>query len=315
MTSGPSRAAILLALLSVNATVAVPAGATNDDSKTSHGAPSQVNPVGWLCDYAYSAFNATPSVNAISAAQWSCSESARFVVANGLPDHEVGVFPNRNNPPTLSAQHVAAAMPLLPIFTNTVTRRDSPRAGPGYILNGVKMDPSTAGTCDSSGTQCTLARGSGAWSIEAMGQNTFKFGTDSSNAHVQPGGAYHYHGIPEGFVAKLGKGAAMTLIGWAADGFPIYARYGYKVAKDASSGIKIVTASYQLKSVPSAGRPAISAYPMGTFTQDYEYLAGSGDLDECNGRMGITPEYPAGTYHYFATDTYPYLQRCVKGKL
>jgi hypothetical protein len=52
---------------------------------------------------------------------------------------------------------------------------------------------------------------------------------------------------------------------------------------------------------------------MGTFLQDYEYVAGLGDLDECNGRVGVTPEFPNGTYHYYATDTYPYLQRCVKG--
>jgi hypothetical protein len=136
---------------------------------------------------------------------------------------------------------------------------------------------------------------------------------DSNNAHVQPGGAYHYHGMPEGYIAKLNKGQAMTLIGWAADGFPIYARYGYSVANDASSATKVMTGSYRLKTTPDAGRPATSLYPMGTFQQDYEYVAGSGDLDECNGRVGVTPEFPNGTYHYYATDTYPYLQRCVKG--
>jgi hypothetical protein len=55
---------------------------------------------------------------------------------------------------------------------------------------------------------------------------------------------------------------------------------------------------------------------MGTFLQDFEYvagLAGLGDLDECNGRVGVTPEFPNGTYHYYTTDTYPYVQRCVKG--
>jgi hypothetical protein len=31
----------------------------------------------------------------------------------------------------------------------------------------------------------------------------------------------------EGFIKKLGKAQAMTLLGWAADGFPIYARFGY----------------------------------------------------------------------------------------
>lgn len=81
----------------------------------------------------------------------------------------------------------------------------------------------------------------GQWRMEALGQTSFKFGTDSNNAHVQPGGAYHYHGMPEGFVAARGGHAGtMTLFGWAADGFPIYARYGYSVAADAWSAIKLV---------------------------------------------------------------------------
>jgi len=188
---------------------------------------------------------------------------------------------------------------------------------PGYALNGIPIDPATAGTCNDSGNNCAMAPPSaGTWDIEALGQSNFKFGTDSNNAHVQPQGTYHYHGIPEGFVTKLSNGnKTMTLIGWAADGFPIYARYGYTVATDASSAIKVVTSSYRTKTTPDANRPATSLYAMGTFKQDYEYVAGLGDLDECNGRTGVTPEFPKGIYHYYATDTYPYLQRCVKGKL
>lgn len=107
----------------------------------------------------------------------------------------------------------------------------------------------------------------------------------------------------------------MTLIGWASDGFPIYARYGYTTATSATSAIKVVKGSYQVKKTADTNRPSTTTYPMGTFSQDYEYVAGSGDLDECNGRTGVTPEFPQGTYHYYATDSYPYLQRCVKGKL
>jgi hypothetical protein len=187
-------------------------------------------------------------------------------------------------------------------------------AATGYLLNGVKVDPGTAGSCNDSGSSCSLIGNSGSWSIEALGQSSFNFGTDNSNAHVQPGGAYHYHGMPEAFITRLGKGVAMTLVGWAADGFPIYARYGYTVATDATSAIKVVKSSYRLKTTPDANRPATSLYPMGTFRQDYEYAAGTGDLDDCNGRTGVTPEFPGGIYHYFATDTYPYLQRCVKGQ-
>ena len=187
----------------------------------------------------------------------------------------------------------------------------------GYVLNGVKIEAGTAGSCSDSGTNCSLSPPIlGGWSIEALGQTSFNFVTDDNHAHVQPGGTYHYHGIPEGFVTALDKGTAMTLIGWAADGFPIYARYGYQDPMDANSGVVIIASSYQLKTSPDANRPPVADYSLGTFTQDYEYVANSGsDLDECNGRKGVTPEFPGGIYHYYATDGFPFLQRCVKGAL
>src|SRR5688500_12531284 len=51
----------------------------------------------------------------------------------------------------------------------------------------------------------------------------------------------------------------------------------------------------------------------GTFVEDYEYVAGHGDLDECNGRFGVTPEYPDGTYHYFVTENFPFIPRYFRG--
>ena len=48
----------------------------------------------------------------------------------------------------------------------------------------------------------------------------------------------------------------MTLVGWAPDGFPIYARNGYTVASDANSGLKALASSYRLKTTPDANRPA-----------------------------------------------------------
>jgi hypothetical protein len=238
-------------------------------------------------------------------------------VANGLPDHAVGTFPNNDNPNAIAAQNITASVSLTPTQTAVITPRFGPQNKPGIALNGVVFDPGTAGTCDDSGTSCQGGGGpgGGTWTMEALGQNSFRFGTDSNNAHVQPGGVYHYHGVPEGLVTKLNKGTAMSLIGWAADGFPIYARYGHTTATDANSATKVLKSSYRLKTLPDANRPPISMYGMGAFTQDYEYVAGLGDLDECNGRNGVTPEFPKGIYHYIATDTFPHLQRCVKGSL
>jgi hypothetical protein len=52
---------------------------------------------------------------------------------------------------------------------------------------------------------------------------------------------------------------------------------------------------------------------MGSFRQDYEYVAGLGDLDQCNGRTGVTPEFPNGIYYYAITSTFPFVHRCLRG--
>lgn len=49
--------------------------------------------------------------------------------------------------------------------------------------------------------------------------------------------------------------------------------------------------------------------------EDYQYQAGSGDLDECNGRSGVTPEFPDGTYYYVASLEWPFLGRCFVGQI
>lgn len=285
----------------------VPTTTTTTTTTLPHGPWSTA---GVECSYSSSVFNADPSVNATSTATWSCASTTRSLAANGLPDHDVGTFPNPACPNTIAAQVVSRTFSLSP---SILASNGSSTNVVGYGRNGVKFDPGTAGTCDNSGSSCSLVGGSGAWKIEALGQSSFDFGVDSNNAHVQPGGAYHYHGMPETWLAQMGGGTTITLVGWSVDGFPIYARYGYTDALDNSSSIKAVTGSWQLQASPDANRPSTSLYPMGTFQQDWEYVAGSGDLDQCNGRYGVTPEFPAGIYHYYITDTYPYIQRCVKG--
>ncbi len=266
------------------------------------------------CTYTESTYNDSPSVEATSKATWTCTSTVRSLTANGLPDHATGTFPNTNCPNTISAQTVSATMPLTPENTGSATSVTV--GGVGYAFNGVKFDPATAGTCgvsDGGATTCTLIGNDGEWDIEALGQSSFNFGVDDNNAHVQPTGAYHYHGIPTGILTKLNKGMTPTLVGFARDGFPIYARYGYTTPTDPTSAVKVMKASYRLKSTPPAGRPSTATYPLGAFTQDYEYVEGSGDLDACNGRTDVTPEFPQGIYHYYITDTYPFIQRCVMG--
>ena len=246
---------------------------------------------------------------------WNCEDGQRKLTGTGVPNHVVtgGEFAT-----SISAQTVSQSVSLSPEQAGQVTSvRES-----GYALNSVKFEPGTAGTCpDSAGddTTCDYGAGRDTWKMVALPGEVspwkFSFGTDRSNAHTQPTGAYHYHGMPEELILKLNKASttSMTMVGWAVDGFPIYARYGYQNAFDVSSSLKKIKSSYQKKSLPDSGRPSVDLIPMGHFEQDWEYVEGSGDLDECNGRSGPTPEFPKGIYHYYITETYPFIQRCIKG--
>ncbi len=125
-------------------------------------------------------------------------------------------------------------------------------------------------------------------------------------------GFYHCHKITSAWTSDASVHS--PLVAWAADGFPVYLRYGYVDARDPSRGVKNLRSSYRLK---SGSRPSSSTDPGGTYdgtyVADYEYVAGLGDLDECGGRECVTPEFPAGTYAYFLTDTWPSVPSWLRG--
>ena len=267
-----------------------------------------------LCPYAVSAPVILGNGSAAtSIASWTCSGAVRSLAGNGIPNHTTGAFPGVGNPNAITSQSISFSAKTNPVQTATTANKGVP----GYALNSVKFDPGTAGTCPgviTATTQCNLANGTDVWRIEALGQTAFNFGVDLNNAHVQPNGEYHYHGVPTGLLTNDGNsGQKMTIVGWATDGFPIYGRYGHILATDLTSPLKVMKGSYVLDPTPDSGRPSLSVAPMGSFTSDWNYAAGTGDLDNCNGRFDVTPEFPKGIYHYYITDTYPYIQRCVKG--
>ena len=224
---------------------------------------------------------------------------------NGIPNHEVGTFPNEQNPNQIKEQNVNKSFSLCPtLVSETGVAVGGPAGAIAYAINSVKFDPATGGRCDDDG-ECSMAQGQGNWNIEALGHDTFDFGDDMNHAHVQPTGEYHYHGMPELLIDFLGDKEGMILVGWASDGFPVYARNGYAEANNSTSEIIKLKSSYKLKSIPDSGRPdtvtvlnggmgQATTYPntkieMGAFTQDFEYIEGFGDLDECNRREGDTP--------------------------
>lgn len=225
----------------------------------------------------------------------------RVIRANGLPDHQPGKFPNAHNPNLISPQHYTFRVPAHPKVAAQVTPFVLDPFG--VAINGVPFDPGAD-------EWWNRDRRSG-WQYEPM-TGHLNLGVDDSNAHVQPTGAYHYHGLPLGLLAKIKNAREhMVLIGWAADGFPIYAPWGYAKANDAQSPMKSLKSSYRVKEGTRPIGPG-GTYD-GTFVADFEYVAGAGDLDECNGRFGATPEFPEGTYYYCVTQDFPFIPRKFRG--
>jgi uncharacterized protein (TIGR03437 family) len=126
------------------------------------------------------------------------------------------------------------------------------------------------------------------------------------------------------YAEKTGGWTHSPILGWAFDGYPVYGPYGYSDPTNPKSAIKRVQSSFQLRGItqrhtlPTWVLPYLSnysqtltasqygpdvsvQYPLGRYAEDYDYIAGSGDLDQYNGRFTVTPDYPSGTYAYFVT--------------
>jgi hypothetical protein len=255
--------------------------------------------------------------------QETTSGTTRTITSNSIPNHMVGLFgggAGSLNPNEISEQSETFHISISPSVSNILTPLLSttgvgPNVGPQYsfgvLLNGVELDPVAAEPFPHEGLMSPNVNWE--WNLEALNVN---LGLDCNNAHVQPTGKYHYHGSPVLYLQNLNiPNNQMTLIGYAADGFPIYYKYAYTTATDNSSAVIEMTASYQLKSGdrPGDGTTAPCDTYNGIYANDYEYVNGLGTLDEANGRTGVTPEYPAGTYYYVITDAFPSIPRYFRG--
>jgi YHYH protein len=221
----------------------------------------------------------------------------RYIVGNGFPSHESDFVLGRQGVHPIRPQQYFFRVPLRPIITNRIVAIH--RQPFGVALNGVPFDPESAEFWNSD-------RQSG-WQYEAMARP----GLDRNRGHTRANGAYHYHGLPVGLIASLGRDRQMVELGYAADGFPIYNQYDTCDPSHIASAVRKVCSSYRLKEGQRINGPR-NEYD-GTFVQDYEYIEGSGDLDPCNGHFGVTPEYPVGIYHYHITEEFPFISRHFRG--
>ena len=215
----------------------------------------------------------------------------KYFKTDGLPNHATGPFPCPGNPNSIMAQNKAYKVSASPKLTDSAQYFGHDMLF-GIAINGVVFDPPTIEYYNNDTN----------WNYEAL-SGKINLGIDYSNAHVQPNGAYHYHGLPIGLLQTLSADQLLSPIGYAADGFAIYAAYGQSKAK--------IKSSYRLKSGTRYGGPG-GRYD-GTFLQDYEYVAGLGNLDECNGVVAETPDTKKKVYHYYVTEAFPFVPRCFKG--
>jgi hypothetical protein len=168
------------------------------------------------------------------------SNGTRRIQSNGMPAHKIGTFPARHNPNRIGEQRYDVKLTADPKPAGAVTHiHDHSRQGPpnmvfGFAVNGIFFEPGTA--------EFWHGDRQLGWNYEALG-GAVPLGIDENHGHVQPNGAYHYHGLPIGLLKelKVSPKRHSPLIGWASDGYPIYALYGYKDPKNPKSGVVEMT--------------------------------------------------------------------------
>ncbi len=290
----------------------------------------------------YLSGNVTPQMSAIDANVQQVQYSANYVYvsATGIPAYITGPFAI-GTVTTAANNNYTFKLPLNPTAATTHTQ-----VGMGAVA--VFID----GTVAYRARDAASYHNQGQWHQNAIYFENLGFDcahghpgpmTSDYHQHQNPS-AFNISSVPTSSICNvyLSDGLYVPdstthgpLIGFAQDGFPIYGAYGYTDPNDASSPIKRIRTSYRLRNITSrttlpngssATGPALtdtipSQLPgstplpaiLGAYEEDYEYISGYGDLDEYNGRICKTPEYPNGIYCYFATidslnvPAYPYL--------
>jgi hypothetical protein len=266
-----------------------------------------------------------------------------YVATNGIPSYITGPFLD-GNPSLATSQNAIFKLPLNPV-KNTGNPVNTTPNNIGLFINGVALFDYRDGVSWKSSTGALAGgplggMGDNVWNRDAIVAE--RIGFDCAKGHPAMGN-YHHHQNPSAFSLDLSvisticnlyvadglylidSNVHAPLIGFAYDGFPIYGAYGYKNL-DGTGGIVRMKSSYQYRNISTrtqyangttvtAGPPVSTTYPLGYFKEDYEFVLDSNSdyLDIHNGRFCITPEFPNGTYCYFATvdqnwnSAYPYI--------
>ena len=295
----------------------------------------------------YTSGNSTAISNGflVNCQQVRYSATNVYINATGIPAYAVGPFSGDGNPNNAGNQNAIYKFPITPT-PNTGTPTSTSGGNIGVFINGVSLFDYRDGVSWKNSTGAFAGgplggAGDGVWNRDAIKYE--KLGFDCSKGH--PAGTnYHHHQNPSAFkndltlvsticnlydadgLYTINTSQHSPLIGFAYDGYPIYGAYGYANV-DGTGGIVRMKSSYQLRNITTrttnssgvtvtAGPVVNATYPLGCFKEDYEYISHISDpsyLDEHNGRFCVTPDYPLGTYCYFATvdsnhnSAYPYV--------
>ena len=210
------------------------------------------------------------------------SSEQKCISSDGVPNHKIGKFPTKGNPNKFKKQNLKFC------FTKKPVKRSNLRyivSTVGVTLTGIPIRPGTAAWYDESSPKKHSQNQSSGLNLEAIRPFEKILGIDEYNGHLDFRGLYHYHKPNPSLLLN-----DQSLIGYAADGFEIlYVPGKFKT-------------SWQLKKGNRKTKPF--GKHDGSFKEDYEFIKGSGDLDECN---GIVLD---GNYKYFATNSFPFFPRC-----
>lgn len=225
---------------------------------------------------------------------------SRVMKVTSMPsDHPVD--PDFSYVATPTAQELTFRVTTAPRLADELTELVT-----GYTL-GVHLDSVTLETASADYYDNDFL---GPWNyvpdrLDRYGAHTHPVGSDTTD------GDYHYHRVTSAWRSR--SDAHSPIVGWAADGFPVYLRYGY-ADPTRPGALANLASSFRLKSGsrPTGGGNPGGTYD-GTFVADYEYVAEHGDLDQCNGRLCVTPEFPDGIYAYFLTDQWPSVPHWLRG--
>jgi len=258
--------------------------------------------------------------------------------SNNIPNHDVGGETTNgkdfNDPVQPNMDDYVLNVPRNPTKTNNadyIEKIGGKMTLNGILLNGVDMDTDSAFCYKESFITTrnplgiSLGKGDDKCGLNAdwyaiPAANPDNVVLDEFMGHSY-GGRYHYHGDNEALsflkAADLSNVYGSPVIGFAPDGFPIYGHYYYNMEE---SKAVMAKSSWQFKPdfVNNNARkkpqgstsepPKTSSHTLGLFVEDYEYIAGSGDLDECNGMTDVF-----GNYGYYYTEGYPYALLCTFG--